>query len=98
MSPKLPASALSDKEKLPALKSAKRPPLGPLNGEEKSRDGKKAFSKRDHVIENKLRLLKENMIRSGNADIANIADKVDFSGDEEVRTSKDSRHKDLRDI
>ena len=33
---------------------------------------------KDFVIQNKLRLLKNNMIRSGNADIANITDMTEF--------------------
>jgi hypothetical protein len=33
---------------------------------------------KDFVIQNKLRLLKNNMIRTGNADIANITELTEF--------------------
>ena len=82
----------SVKRQLGPLKS-KKPPLGHSDSVNKdlqiderpvgSASGVARSKKlrRDHVIENKLRLLKENMIRSGNADIADLADRTDFDGD-----------------
>ena len=71
-------------------------PISQLDDKDKvSFDGQRkrvSSLKKDTVIERKLRLLKENMIRSGNPEIAQIAEKTDFSDQENKKSTEFSKY------
>ena len=53
---------------------SQRPPLGPLTNEAVEFERKTKKSKRDYVMENKLRVLKENMKKGGHGEIVDMAE------------------------
>ena len=84
-----------------AKPKSQRPPLGPLTNETRELERKSHRTKRDYVLENKLRVLKENMKRSGNADIADLAEYgvQEETGTNSLRASKDyAKHHDLAEF